>query len=114
MGPEVSFPAIQAPHPDAMAEEADPSFVMDEFARLMEDLTHGLNSTQQAFGHIAEDDDGYMSSNIDGYMSSDIDGGFDSMKETTEDEGTPDYSDQLTAKRKPRKIEHRSPPHQSP
>lgn len=116
-GPEISFPHIQAPHPDALAEEADPSFLFEEMARLLEDLSHGLNSTHQALTRsaaIVEDDDGYMSSNMDGYMSSDIDGGFESMKETTEDEGTPDYSDQLTARRKPRKIELRSPSQHSP
>lgn len=116
-GPEVSFPHIQAPHPDALAEEADPEFLFDELARMLEDLSHGLNSTHQALTRsaaIVEDDDGYVSSNMDGYMSSDIDGGFDSMREATEDEGTPDYSDQLTARRKPRKIEIRSPSQQSP
>lgn len=116
-GPEVSFPLIQPPHPDALAEEADPQFLLDEMARVLEDLTHGLNSTHQALtrsAKIVDDEEGYMSSNMDGYMSSDIDGGFESMKETTEDEGNPDYTDQLTAKRKPRKIEIRSPSHNSP
>ncbi|CZT17804.1 uncharacterized protein RCC_03640 [Ramularia collo-cygni] len=116
-GPEISFPHIQAPHPDALDEEADPRFLYDEMARILEDLSHGLNSTHQALTRSAalgEDDDGYMSSAMDGYLSSDIDGGFDSMKDNTEDEGTPDYSDQLTARRKPRKIEIRSPSQHSP
>lgn len=116
-GPELSFPLIQAPHPDALSEEADPQFLFDEMARVLEDLTHGLNSTHQALtrsAHIIEDEDGYTSSNMDGYMSSDIDGGFESMKEATEDEGTPDLLDQLTAKRKPRKIELRSTSNNSP
>jgi hypothetical protein len=86
-----------------LTEEADPNLLVDEMARMLEALSHGLASTHQTLARSAniEDDDGYL--------SSDIDGGFDSNREATEDEAPIDFSDQLTARRKPRKLEIRSP-----
>jgi hypothetical protein len=102
-GPEVGFPVVEAPHPAALAEEADPNMLIDEMARMLDALSHGLTSAQQSLSRTMQIEDD------DGYMSSDIDGGFDSNREATEDEATPDYSEQLTARRKPRKLEIRTP-----
>ncbi|SMR52770.1 unnamed protein product [Zymoseptoria tritici ST99CH_3D1] len=101
-GPEVGFPAIEAPHPATLAEEADSNLLIDEMARMLDALADGLTSAHQSLSRSAQIDDD------DDYMSSDIDGGFDSTKEGTEDEAPFDDSDQLTARRKPRKLEIRS------
>lgn len=105
--PEIDFPALQPPHPDAMMEGADDSVLMEELNRTLTDLSMSLTGVVKALGQHANLHDEHDD------ISSDIESGTESNRETTEDE-EPEH---LTARRKPRKLEVRTPaaagePHQ--
>ncbi|KAI5366189.1 Putative serine/threonine-protein kinase, active [Septoria linicola] len=97
--PEIEFPILQAPHPDALTDMADDQFLEDELSRMLDDCSYALTSVSRALQQHASldtEDDG---------ISSEIDSGFNSQQQDTEDEDV----DHLTARRKPRKLEMRSP-----
>ncbi|EME43796.1 hypothetical protein DOTSEDRAFT_71586 [Dothistroma septosporum NZE10] len=100
--PEVEFPAIEALHPDALVEDADPQMLADQLDRTLRDLDGAISGAWRALRQYANID----GNDDDEELLSDNDGGFESMKE--EDEGEVEGRD-LTVRRKPRKSEPRSP-----
>ncbi|KXT15083.1 hypothetical protein AC579_1508 [Pseudocercospora musae] len=97
--PQIAFPHVRPPHPEAMIEGADDSLVDVEMGRSLGDVEEGLVAVSKVLGQLVgierEDDE----------VSSDIDSGFDSNRDATEDE-----AEGLTARReKPRKPSPRLP-----
>lgn len=50
--PELEFPRIEGPHPEALREDADPNFVISELDRLMDDFIQGSNVTVNALQQL--------------------------------------------------------------
>lgn len=100
--PEIEFPVIESLHTDALAEDADPQMLIDQFERSLRDLDGAISGSWRALRQYAnidgDDDDDLISDN---------ESGFESMKE--EDEGDEVEGLDLTVRRKPRKPEPRSP-----
>ncbi|KAK4499057.1 hypothetical protein PRZ48_009569 [Zasmidium cellare] len=97
-GPEVDFPDIVAPDPNALHEDADPRLLEDEFGHVLADLATALTGVEQSLRQYANVDDLVD----DDEPASDFESGFESNREPmTEDEGNADSM--LTARRnKPR------------
>ncbi|KAF2161949.1 hypothetical protein M409DRAFT_69459 [Zasmidium cellare ATCC 36951] len=88
-GPEVDFPDIVPPDPNALHEDADPRLLEDEFGHVLADLATALTGVEHSLRQYANVDD------LDeDEPASDIESGFESNKETlTEDEGNADSPD---------------------
>lgn len=50
--PEIEFPRIEGPHPEALREDAAPNVLMSEFDRLMDDFIQGANVTVNALQQL--------------------------------------------------------------
>ncbi|GIZ44363.1 hypothetical protein CKM354_000756300 [Cercospora kikuchii] len=104
-GPEIDFPNLQPPHPDALSELVDDSLLENELGRLLDDCSWALTSFSKALHQHAS-----IEADVDDEISSEIDSGFNSQHQDTEDE----EHDFLTARRRPRREEQQQQSRVSP